>query len=91
MVNPKIIPGGGRARLAENIKESNVLEPEQQREHDLHEEPIVPPSPSETRIIVLESSTLYVVWDHPMPSNCVYFDIDFIMGGKVRDMTSRAR
>ena len=43
--------------------------------------------PSETRRIVLASSTLYGVWDHPMPSNCVHFDIDSIVGGKVRDIT----
>ena len=49
-------------------------------------EPVVIPS-SETRRIVLASSTLYGVWDHPMPSNCVHFDIDSIVGGKVRDMT----
>ena len=49
-------------------------------------EPVVIPS-SETRRIVLASSTLYGVWDHPMPSNIVHFDIDSIVGGKVRDMT----
>jgi hypothetical protein len=43
---------------------------------------------AETRRIVLASSTLYGVWDHPMPSNTVHFDIDSIVGGKVRDMTT---
>ena len=43
---------------------------------------------SETRRIVLSSSTMYGIWDHPMPSNMVHFDIDSIVGGKVRDMTT---
>ena len=50
-------------------------------------EPVVIP-PTETRRIVLSSSTLYGVWDRPMPSNTVHFDIDAIVGGKVRDMTT---
>ena len=49
-------------------------------------EPVVIP-PTETRRIVMASSTLYGVWDHPMPSDTEHFDIDSIVGGKVRDMT----
>ena len=43
--------------------------------------------PSDTRRIVLASSTLYGVWNQPLPSGTIHFDIDSIVGGKVRDMT----
>ena len=42
---------------------------------------------SETRRIVLASSTLNGVWNQPLPNGTIHFDIDCIVGGKVRDMT----
>ena len=50
-------------------------------------EPVVVPA-SETRRIVLADSSLYGVWDSPRPDNMIHFDIDSIVGGRVRDMTT---
>ena len=44
--------------------------------------------PKETRRVVLSSSTMYGIWDQLMPVNTVHFDIDSVVGGKVRDMTT---
>ena len=44
--------------------------------------------PSETRKIVLADSTLYGVWNKPLPKNTLHFDIDCIVGGKVQDLTT---
>ena len=52
-------------------------------------EPVIVPA-AETRRVVLADSTLYGVWD-TMPPNTVHFDIDTIVGGKVRDMTRALR
>ena len=41
---------------------------------------------SETRRIVLSSSTMYGIWNQQMPADIVHFDIDSIVGGKVADM-----
>ena len=30
---------------------------------------------------------MYGIWDHAMPANTLHFDIDSIVGGKVKDMT----
>ena len=51
--------------------------------HDL--EPVVVP-PMEVRRIVLSDSSLHGVWNQTLPTNTVHFDIDVIVGGKVRDM-----
>ena len=48
-------------------------------------EPINIPA-TETRKVVLADSTLYGVWDHMQP-NKVHFEIDTIVGGRVKDMT----
>ena len=48
-------------------------------------EPVNIPA-TETRKVVLAGSTLYGVWDY-MPPSSVHFDIDSIVGGRVRDMT----
>ena len=48
-------------------------------------EPVVIPA-ADTRRVVLADSTLYGVWDHMLPSK-VHFDIDTIVGGRVKDMT----
>ena len=48
-------------------------------------EPVNIPA-GETRKVVLADSTLYGVWDHIKPSK-VHFDIDTIVGGRVKDMT----
>ena len=48
-------------------------------------EPVVVPA-SETRRIVLACSTMYGVWNKKVPDNTVHFDIDSIVGGKVKDM-----
>ena len=50
-------------------------------------EPVVVPA-SETRRIVLADSSLYGVWDSPKLKNMIHFDIDSIVGGRVRDMTT---
>ena len=42
---------------------------------------------SETRRVVMSSSTLYNIWDHSLSAGTVHFDIDSILGGRVRDMT----
>ena len=42
---------------------------------------------TETRRVVLACSTMYGIWDHAMPANTLHFDIDSIVGGKVKDMT----
>ena len=44
--------------------------------------------PTVTRRVVLSDSTLYGVWDQTLPANTTHFDIDSIVGGKVRDMTT---
>ena len=49
-------------------------------------EPVLFPS-SETRRVVLADSTMYGIWGKKMPSNTPHFDIDSIVGGRVRDMT----
>ena len=49
-------------------------------------EPVLFP-PSETRRVVLACSTMYGIWGKKMPSNTPHFDIDAIVGGRVRDMT----
>ena len=49
-------------------------------------EPVLFPS-SETRRLVLADSTMYGIWGKKMPSNTPHFDIDAIVGGRVRDMT----
>ena len=48
-------------------------------------EPVSIPA-TETRRVVMADSTLYGVWDK-MPPSLLHFDIDSIVGGKVRDMT----
>lgn len=48
-------------------------------------EPVVVPA-SETRRIVLACSTMYGIWSQQPPDNTAHFDIDCIVGGKVRDM-----
>ena len=48
-------------------------------------EPVNIPA-TETRKVVLADSSLYGVWDH-MPPNNIHFDIDTIVGGRVKDMT----
>ena len=40
----------------------------------------------ETKRVVLTSSTLYGVWDKPMPQNTIHFDMEAIVGGRVRDL-----
>ena len=45
-------------------------------------------SPTVTRRVVLSDSTLYGIWDQTLPKNIKHFDIDSIVGGKVRDMTT---
>ena len=41
----------------------------------------------ESRRVVLTSSTLYGVWDQPlMPTDTIHFDMEAIVGGRVRDM-----
>ena len=52
--------------------------------HDL--EPVVVP-PMEVRRIVLSDSSLHGVWNQKLPQNTVHFDIDVIVGGRVRDMS----
>ena len=52
-------------------------------------EPVNIPA-AETRRVVLADSTLYGVWDK-MPPSKVHYDIDTIVGGKVRDMTIALR
>ena len=47
--------------------------------------------PKETRRVLLSSSTMYGIWDQLMPANTVHFDIDSVVGGKVRDMTTALR
>ena len=42
---------------------------------------------NETRRVVMASSTLFNIWNHKLPADTVHFDIDSIVGGKVRDMT----
>ena len=42
---------------------------------------------TETRRVVLACSTLYGIWDHKLPANTEHFDMDSIVGGKVKDMT----
>jgi hypothetical protein len=42
----------------------------------------------QTKRVVLTSSTLYGVWDQPkMPDNFTHFEMEAIVGGRVRDMT----
>ena len=43
--------------------------------------------PTQTRKIVIADSTLHAVWDHTIPLQSIHFDIDSIVGGRVRDMT----
>ena len=43
--------------------------------------------PTQTRRIVIADSTLYGVWDHTIPLKMLHFDIDSIVGGRIRDMT----
>ena len=52
--------------------------------HEL--EPVLVP-PMEVRRIVLADSTLHGVWNQTLPPNILHFDIDVIVGGKVRDLT----
>ena len=49
-------------------------------------EPVLIPT-RETRRVVLACSTMYGIWDKPLPKNTPHFDIDSIVGGRVRDMT----
>ena len=35
----------------------------------------------------MADSTMYGIWDHTLPAGTVHFDMDSIVGGKVRDMT----
>ena len=42
---------------------------------------------SQVRRIVLADSSLHGVWNHPMPKDSLHFDIDVIVGGRVKDMT----
>ena len=48
-------------------------------------EPVVNPM-RETKRVVLTSSTLYGVWDKTMPQNTIHFDMEAIVGGRVRDL-----
>ena len=48
-------------------------------------EPVTSPA-TETRKVVLADSSLYGVWDKMSPSS-MHFEIDSIVGGRVRDMT----
>ena len=48
-------------------------------------EPVTLPA-TETRKVVMADSSLYGVWDKMSPSK-VHFEIDSIVGGRVRDMT----
>ena len=52
-------------------------------------EPVNIPA-AETRRVVLADSSLYGVWDK-MPPSKVHYDIDTIVGGRVRDMTIALR
>ena len=45
-------------------------------------EPVLFPS-TETRRVVLASSTMYSIWGKTMPPNTKHFDIDYIVEGKV--------
>ena len=50
-------------------------------------EPVLIP-PKGTRRVVLTSSTLYGVWDQQnMPEDLIHFELESIVGGRVRDMT----
>ena len=42
---------------------------------------------TETRRVVMADSTFYGIWDHKLPANTEHFDMDSIVGGKVKDMT----
>ena len=48
-------------------------------------EPVVNPM-RETKRVLLTSSTLYGVWDKTMPQNTIHFDMEAIVGGRVRDL-----
>ena len=49
------------------------------------QEPVVIPS-SESRRVLLSDSTMFSVWRKPLPADAVHFDIECIVGGKVRDI-----
>ena len=42
---------------------------------------------TETRKLVLADSSMYGIWEKPMPKHTPHFDIDSIVGGRVRDIT----
>ena len=42
---------------------------------------------SETRRVIMADSTLYNIWEQKLPKGTVHFDLDSIVGGRVRDMT----
>ena len=42
---------------------------------------------TETRKLVLADSSMYGIWEKPMPKNTPHFDIDSLVGGRVRDIT----
>ena len=48
-------------------------------------EPVRIPA-GQTRRLLLCDSTLYGVWDKPKPEGLIHFDIDCIVGGKIRDL-----
>ena len=52
-------------------------------------EPVTIPA-TDTRRIVLADSSLYGVWDK-MPPSKIHYDIDSIVGGRVKDMTRALR
>ena len=42
---------------------------------------------SETRRVVMADSTLYNIWEQKLPKETPHFEIDSIVGGRVRDIT----
>ena len=48
-------------------------------------EPVLIPA-NETRRVVLSDSTMYGIWTKQVPPNTIHFDIESIVGGKVRDL-----
>ena len=48
-------------------------------------EPVLIPA-SETRRVVMSDSTLYGIWRPELPADTTHFDIDSIVGGKVKDL-----
>ena len=75
-----LLTKGGNSTITDTYRQNHQTPVDQKKE-------LTEQLPNITKRLILTSSTLYGVWYHPMPPNTPHFDIESIVGGKIRDMT----